>query len=161
MKMDAFRVLSFGLISVLVFVTFNLVHKNAQANQLEHEAIEAQKSEIATNLRQEHERKLFLKQEMAQSKPQRSKTDCAKSLKAIQNKHLQLLSEVQAKDLPADPQRRLSVLVCEKILTWLDGTYIPVPLEYEPGRPCEPGEERLYSMFGCPLEVIMKLPGPF
>jgi hypothetical protein len=163
MKMDAFRVLSFGLISVLVFVTFNLVYKNAQADRQEHEAIEAQKSEYAANIRQEHERKLFLKQEMAQGKPQRSRTDCAKSLRAIQHKRFQLFKESQAKKFQADQQGRLSFLVCGKNMTWLDGMYAALPLEYDygPEKPCQPGEQQRYSMFGCPLEMIQQLPGPF
>jgi hypothetical protein len=163
MRLDAFRVLSVALIAGLMFVTFDLSNKNAQANWQEHEVIEAQKSELAANIRQEHERKLFLKQAMAQGKPQRSRTDCAESLQAIQNKRLQLFKEIQAKEFQADPQGRLSFLVCEKNMTWLDGMYAALPLEYDygPEKPCQPGEERLYSMFGCPLEMIQQLPGPF
>jgi hypothetical protein len=160
-KLDAFRVLSFGLIAVLVVVTLNLIYQNALIDRREHETIEAQKSEYSANIRHEDERKLFLKQEMARGKPQRSKNDCAISLRAIQNKRQELLQEHRRKFPKNEPTVQVMFLICEKNLTWLDGSNFSGPPDFRSGRKCKPGEQRRFSMFGCPLEMIQQLPGPF
>lgn len=157
MRPDAFRILSVATIVTIAALTVHLMRKNSIADRF----IEAQKREYAANIKAEHERKLEAQRMMAESQPKRSKNDCAKSLSAIQTKRSQLLKENQNQTPALYPNGIIGFLVCEKNLTWLDGSYIPVPLEYEPGRSCKPGEERLYSMFGCPLEMIQQLPGPF
>jgi hypothetical protein len=157
MRPDGFRFLSLAIIVAMAALTIHLMRENSIADRF----IESQKREYAANIKAERERKLEAQRMMAESQPKRSKSDCAKSLSAIQTKRSQLLRENRNQIPALNPNGIVGFLVCEKNLTWLDGSYIPVPLEYEPGRPCKPGEEHLYSMFGCPLEMIQQLPGPF
>jgi hypothetical protein len=159
MRLDAFRILSVAIIIAMAALTIHLMRENSIADRF----IEAQKREYAANIKAEQARKLAAQRMMAEGQPQRSRTDCAKSLRTIQHKRFQLFKESQAKKFQADQQGRLSFLVCGKNMTWLDGMYAALPLEYDygPEKPCQPGEQQLYSMFGCPLEMIQQLPGPF
>jgi hypothetical protein len=156
-KLDALRILSIAIIVTLTAFTLILTRENSISDRF----VEAQRREDIANIKAEYERKLAVKRTMAGGQPKRSRVDCAESLRAIENKRLEILRENQKSGPALKFNGPVSFLVCEKNLTWLDGSYIPVPLEFEPGQPCQLGEEQRYSMFGRPLEMISELPGPF
>jgi hypothetical protein len=157
MRPDAFRILSVAIIVAMVVLTISLMRKNSIADQF----LEAQKREFAANIKVEHLRKLEAQRMMAEGQPQRSKNDCAKSLQTIQKKRQELLQENQRKFPKDEPINQVMFLICEKNLTWLDGSNFSGPPDFLLSKKCKPGEMRLYSMFGCPLEMIQQLPGPF
>jgi Na+-transporting NADH:ubiquinone oxidoreductase subunit NqrC len=154
---DAFRILSVAIIVAMAVLTIHLMRENSIADRF----IEAQKRDYAANIKAERERKLEAQRMMAGSQPQRSKDDCAKSLQAIKNKRRELLQENQRKFPKDEPINQVMFLICEKNLTWLDGSNFSGPPDFSSSKKCKPGEMHLYSMFGCPLEMIQQLPGPF
>jgi hypothetical protein len=157
MRPDAFRFLSLAIIVAMAALTIHLMRENSIADRF----IEAQKREYAANIKAERERKQEAQRMMAESQPKRSKNDCAKSLQTIQNKRRELLQENQRKFPKDEPINQVMFLICEKNLTWLDGSNFSGPPDFLLSKKCKPGEMRLYSMFGCPLEMIQQLPGPF